>query len=80
MLFICTTKAKEKLLQKNTEIWLLNHKCKYIYSLLMFVVKNRSLFKLNYDIHGFSTRYDNDFHLPANKPKIISERLFLLRN
>jgi len=27
----------------------------------MFVVKNRDLFKLNSDIHGFSTRYDNDF-------------------
>jgi hypothetical protein len=42
---------------------------KYIYCLLMFVVTDRNLFKLNSDIHGFSTRYDNDFHLPSAKLK-----------
>jgi hypothetical protein len=37
----------------------------------MFVVKNRSLFKLNSDIHGFNTRYDNDFHLPSANLKLF---------
>jgi hypothetical protein len=37
----------------------------------MFVVKNRSLFKLISDIHGFRTRYDNDFHLPSAKLKLF---------
>ena len=36
----------------------------YMYSLLMFIVKNGDLFKLNSDIHGLNTRYDKDFHLP----------------
>jgi hypothetical protein len=48
----------------------------YIYSLLMFVVKNRSLFKLNSDIHGFGTRYDNDFHLPATNLKLFQKGVF----
>jgi hypothetical protein len=33
----------------------------------MFVFKNKNLFKLNSDIRGFSTRYDNDLHLPLAK-------------
>jgi histidinol phosphatase-like PHP family hydrolase len=48
----------------------------YIYSLLMFVVKNRSLFKLNSDIHGFSTRYDTDFHLTATNLKLFQKGVF----
>jgi hypothetical protein len=48
----------------------------YIYSLLMFVVKNRNLFKLNSDIHGFSTRYDNNFHLPSANLKLFQKGVF----
>jgi hypothetical protein len=44
--------------------------------LLRFVVKNRDLFKLNSDIHGFSTRYDNDFHLPSAKLKLFQKGVF----
>jgi hypothetical protein len=43
----------------------------YKYCLLVFVVKNRSFFKLNSDIHGFSARYDNDFHLPSANLKLL---------
>jgi hypothetical protein len=42
----------------------------------MFVVKNRDLFKLNSDIHGFSTRYGNDFHLPSAKLKLFQKGVF----
>jgi hypothetical protein len=42
----------------------------------MFVVKYRNLFKLNFDIHGFSTRYDNDFHLPSAKLKLFQKGVF----
>jgi len=47
-----------------------------MYSLLIFVVKNRDLFKLNSDIHGFSTRFGNDFHLPSAKLKLVQEGIF----
>ena len=48
----------------------------YIYSILMFVFKNTDLFKLNYDIHGLSTRYDNDYHLPSAKLKLFQKGVF----
>jgi len=48
----------------------------YIYSLLMFVVKNRDLFKLNSDIHKISTRYSNDLHLPSAQLKLFQKRVF----
>jgi hypothetical protein len=40
----------------------------------MFVVENRSFFfKLNSDINGFSTRYDNDLHLPATNLNLFQK-------
>jgi hypothetical protein len=42
----------------------------------MFVIKNRNLFKLNSDIHAFSTRYDNYFHLPSAKLKLFQKGVF----
>jgi len=42
----------------------------------MFVVKNKDLCKLNSDIHGFSTRYDNDFNLPSAKLKLFQKGVF----
>jgi hypothetical protein len=52
----------------------------YIYSLLMFVVKNRNLFELNSDIHKLSTKYNNDFHLPSVQLKLFKKLVFLFRN
>jgi len=37
----------------------------YIFSLLMFVVKNNDLFKTNSDVHNFNTRSHYDLHIPA---------------
>jgi len=42
----------------------------------MFVDKNRNLFKLNSDIHGFSIRYDHDFHFPSAKLKLFQKGIF----
>jgi hypothetical protein len=50
----------------------------YMYSLPMFVVKNRNLFKLNSDIHGFSKRYDDNFHLPSAKLKLFQKGIFFI--
>jgi hypothetical protein len=36
----------------------------YIFSLLKFVVKNKDLFKMNLDVHTFSTRSNCDLHFP----------------
>jgi hypothetical protein len=42
----------------------------------MFVVKNTDLFKLNSNIPGLNTRYDNDFHLPSAKLKLFQKGVF----
>jgi hypothetical protein len=39
-------------------------KSQYIFSLLLFVVKNREQFKFNSEIHNINTRYNNNFHYP----------------
>ena len=36
----------------------------YIFSLLMFVVKNKNFFKTNSEVHKFTTRYNCDLHIP----------------
>jgi hypothetical protein len=38
----------------------------YIFSLLVFVVKNRSYFVLNSDIHYINTRFNQNLHLPTS--------------
>ena len=35
----------------------------YIFSLLVFVIKNKGLFTINSDIHGINTWYNFNFHL-----------------
>jgi hypothetical protein len=37
----------------------------YIFSLLMFAVKNKYLCIMNSDVHTFNTRPNHDFHLPT---------------
>ena len=48
----------------------------YLYSLLMFVAKNRDLFQANTDVHSFGTRYKNDLHLPSVKLKVFQRGTF----
>jgi len=37
----------------------------YTFSLLMFVVKNKGIFKTNSDVHSFNKRSHYDLHIPA---------------
>jgi hypothetical protein len=48
-----------------TDINILPLQSQYILSLLMFVVKNKDLFKTNSDIHSFNTRFNHDLHIPV---------------
>jgi len=48
----------------------------YIFSLLMFVVKNRELFKLNSDIHHIGTRHNNDLHLPSTHLNLFQKGVY----
>jgi len=45
----------------------------YIFSVLLFVFKNRGLFKTNSDVHNFSTRSNYDLHHPTAKLTIFQK-------
>jgi hypothetical protein len=45
----------------------------YIFSLLLFMAKNREQFKSNCEIHGMDTRYTNNFHYPLRNPTTFQQ-------
>jgi len=49
-----------------------------LYSLLLFVAKNRDLFQANFDVHSVGTRYKNDLHLPPARLKVFQQGTFYL--
>jgi len=51
----------------------------YIFSLLLFVVKNRELFRPNSYVQNINTRYNSDLHLPTENVTILQEGDFYFR-
>jgi len=45
----------------------------YLYSLLVFVIKNRDLFSLNSDIYNLNTRSKNNLHLASTNLTMIQK-------
>jgi len=43
----------------------------YIFSVLVFIAKNRDLFMFNRDIHSFNTRNHLDLHLPSTHLTVV---------
>jgi hypothetical protein len=39
----------------------------YIFSLMLFVVRNTHLYVTNQDTHGVNTRHNTDFHFPTGR-------------
>jgi len=48
----------------------------YLYSLLLFVAKNREMFQSNSDVNSVGTRYKNDLHLPPARLKLYRQGTF----
>jgi hypothetical protein len=49
-----------------TYLLILPLKSQHIYSVLLFVLKNRKLFTTNYDAHNLQTRRSNNLYLPTS--------------
>jgi hypothetical protein len=49
----------------------------YIFSLLVFVVKNRSYFTFNSDIHDINTRFNQNLNLPSTNLTLVQKGVFL---
>jgi hypothetical protein len=45
----------------------------YIFSLLVFVIKNKSYFTANSNIHDINTRFNRDLHLPATNLTLVQK-------
>jgi hypothetical protein len=43
----------------------------YIFSILLFVVKNRNYFRSNTDIHYINTRFNHNLHLPSTNLSVV---------
>jgi hypothetical protein len=48
----------------------------YIFSLLLFVIKNKNYFTSNIDIHDINTRYSYNLHLPSSNLSIVQKGVF----
>jgi hypothetical protein len=59
---------------KNFEV--LPLQSQYIFSLLVFVVKNRKLFRPNADVHNINARYNSDLHLPVDNFTVLQKGVF----
>jgi len=51
-------------------------KSQYIFSLLLFVVRNRELYKSNSDNHSINTRYSTDLHPTMSKLTTFKKRAY----
>jgi hypothetical protein len=43
----------------------------FIFSILLFVVKNRNCFRSNTDIHDMKTRFNHNLHLPTTNLSVV---------
>ena len=64
-------------LSKNLKI--LPLKSQYIFSLLLFVAKNRYLYESNSEIHNINTRFSSDLHIPTANLTTFQKDLFYFR-
>jgi hypothetical protein len=60
------------------KLHILTLQSQYIFSILLFVVKNRNYFGSNTDIHDISTRFNHNLHLPSTDLLIVQRGVLFL--
>jgi len=48
----------------------------YVFSVLLFVVKNKDLFTTNLEIHSINTRSNTNLHLPVCNLTVFQKRVY----
>jgi hypothetical protein len=74
MILICSYRESCTRLFKELKILMLTWQ--YIFSLLLFVVHNKSYFAPNSVYHNLNTTHKNDLHLPHVSPTIYQRGVF----
>jgi len=64
---IMNTRNRDSCHQLFKNIKILPLKSQYIFSLLLFVAKNRDSYESNSEIHNINTRFSSDLHTPTAK-------------
>jgi len=62
---IMNTRNRDSYHQLFKNLKILPLKSQYIFSLLLFVAKNKDLYELNSEIHDVNTRFSSDLHIPT---------------
>jgi hypothetical protein len=70
---IMNSNSKDSCCDLFKKLCILPLNAQYIFSILLFVVKNRGLFKTNFDVHKFNTRSNYNLHLPTVKLTIFQK-------
>jgi len=55
------------------QLQILSLPSQYIFSLLVFVNKNRGLFQSNSEIHDMNTRFNHNLHLPSTNLTLVQK-------
>jgi hypothetical protein len=55
------------------KLQILPFQSQYIFSLLLFVIKNKNYFIFNTEIHNINTRYNYNLHLPSTNLSIVQK-------
>ena len=70
---ITNTGKRESCRQLFKQLQILPLPSQYIYSLLVFVNKNKELFMSNSEIHNINTRYKHNLHLPSTHLTLVQK-------
>jgi len=70
---ITNTGRRDSCRQLFKQLQILPLPSQYIYSLLVFVNKNRELFLSNSEIHELNTRYNQNLHLPSTNLTLVQK-------
>ena len=57
------------------KLYILPFYSQYIFSILLFVVRNRGLFRTNSDVHNFNIRTNFDLHSPTANLTLFQKRI-----
>jgi hypothetical protein len=73
---ITNSKKRDSCHELLKKLQILTLQSQYIFSLLVFVVKNRSHFIINSDIHDINTRFNQKLYLPSTNLTLVQKGVF----
>jgi len=75
---ITNTSSRDSCRQLFKQLQICSLPSQYIFSLLVFVNKNRGLFQSNSEIHNLNTCFNHNLHLPATNLTLVQKGVLIL--